>query len=210
MTTSGLREEVFNVKLADLLNKRGIISAPESILLVKQGRRLPDVLIGDYWGVRLCIEGKFDESTANVKQLTKQCKCRIEDGIASIAIGVLYPPDLRNIPYDVLPQSLENAKLKIKIFTETGELSPQKLHWYTDSGKIDDWIESDVDGLSEILGRAYENLVEEDVVNSSVNELGTSIETAQEKFSNFPGISDKLSSILVVPYGEEDDDDEEN
>ena len=47
MTTVGYRQEVFNVLLAQLLQERGVISAPESIVRSgpEQARRMPDVIV---------------------------------------------------------------------------------------------------------------------------------------------------------------------
>ena len=60
---SGFRQEVFNVLLAQILVRHGIISAPEIILKAKPGmkRRMPDVLV-DFLGLRLIIEGEVEDS----------------------------------------------------------------------------------------------------------------------------------------------------
>ncbi len=42
----GYRQEVFNVLLAQLLQERVVVSAPEKIVHVKgQGRKMPDVIV---------------------------------------------------------------------------------------------------------------------------------------------------------------------
>ena len=41
--SSGVREEAFNTKLADVLSKSGILHVPESIFRKSKQRRLPDI-----------------------------------------------------------------------------------------------------------------------------------------------------------------------
>ncbi len=53
------REEVLNVKLADLLSERGVLSVPEDIRKTPKGVRLPDVTVADFWGIRTVIEGRI-------------------------------------------------------------------------------------------------------------------------------------------------------
>jgi hypothetical protein len=189
-----LREEVLNVKLAELLSRSGLLSVPESILVEEAGRRLPDVLIGDYWGVRVVLEGKVDDR-ANVKAaLEADCIRRIEEGIASIVIGILYPSKLRNSDWANLEQVLLTTTLRIKVFSEAGR---------------GDWADSNLDGLSAVLRRAYESLVQEDVVNSAVDELRQSIETASRQLSMSPGTEARLRELLVLPRRQEDERNDE-
>jgi hypothetical protein len=68
----GLREEVLNVKLAELLSRTGLISVPESIVHEGTGKRLPDVTVADYWGVKVVIEGKI----ARAKTATSENSAR--------------------------------------------------------------------------------------------------------------------------------------
>jgi len=187
-----LREEVLNVKLAELLSRSGLLSVPESILTEEARRRLPDVLIGNYWGVRVVLEGRTD-NRANVKTtLETDCIRRIEEGIASIVIGILYPPELRNSDWANLDQIFLSTTFQIKVFSEAEQ---------------GDWINSNLDGLSATLRRAYESLVQEDVVNLAVEELQQSIETASRELAMSPGTERRLRELLVLPQrqGEETD-----
>jgi len=58
------REEVLSVKLAELRSKHQVPSVPESIVAVRERRRLPDVIIGEYWGVRVVLEGRVKDQYA--------------------------------------------------------------------------------------------------------------------------------------------------
>jgi len=191
----GRREEVLNVKLAELLSRSGLLSIPESILSEEAGRRLPDIVIGDYWGVRVVLEGRIADQ-ANVQgTLEEDCLRRIEEGIAAIVIAVIYPPELRYSDWAILEQTLRGATLRIKVFSEAGK---------------GEWVDSDLDGLSAVLRRAYESLVLEDVVNAAVEELGQSIEVASRQLASFPGTAERLRDLLVMPRRQEVDQDGES
>ncbi|HKM77058.1 MAG TPA: hypothetical protein VJZ32_11645 [Candidatus Bathyarchaeia archaeon] len=178
------REEVLNVKLAELLSKQNILSVPESIVVAAQHRNLPDITIADYWGVRVVLEGKLADASNAKNVLEIQCRERIERGIAPISIGVIYPAEVRNVEWASLDRELASAQLKIKVFTATHE---------------DDWVDSDLNSLSEILRRAYESLVEEDTVDQAVTLLRNSIETAAEAFAQYRGTEKRFREILIVP-----------
>ena len=61
------RQEVLNVLLAQLLQERGLVAAPEQILRHRTGEtKLPDVLV-DFQGLRLIIEAEF-AGTAGAKE----------------------------------------------------------------------------------------------------------------------------------------------
>jgi hypothetical protein len=190
----GLREEVLNVKLAELLSRSGLLSVPETILSLEGGKRLPDVIIGDYWGVRVVLEGRVSDKANVLDTLERDCLKRIEEGIAAIVIGVMYPPDIRYSDWRELEDDLRKAILKLKVFSE---------------GQSTDWMDSDLKGLSEILQRAYESLVREDTVNSAVDELRQAIEESSQDFSGAPGTARRLGDFLVTPYREEEEENDD-
>jgi len=188
--SQGLREEVLNVKLAELLSHSGLLSVPESILSEDARRRLPDIAIGDYWGVRVVLEGRIADRPNVQVTLESDCLRRIEEGIASIVVAVRYPPELRYSDWATLEQKLGTVTFRIKVFSEAG------------SGE---WIDSDLEGLSAVLRRAYESLVHEDIVNASVEELRQSIEVASRQLAGSPGTAGRLRNLLVVPRRQEAD-----
>lgn len=186
---SGFREEVLNVKLAELLSRNGILSVPETILNEGKGRRLPDVIMGEYWGVRVVIEGKVNDSSKIELVLQKKCRERLEEGIGSIAIGVIYPNELRYADWTSFDQTMRNSTLKVRVFTESS---------------IGHWMNSDLHGLSAIIRRAYESLVTDDVVNIAVGELRNAIEEATSYLSNSYGTEGRLKELLISPnWGDE-------
>jgi len=89
----GFREEVFNVFLAILLSERGILSVPEKIRKISsRTRRIPDVTITEFWGVRVIIEGRVFEAPSIEGSLILDARKRIEEGLSPVCIAVLYPP----------------------------------------------------------------------------------------------------------------------
>lgn len=99
-SSSGFREEVFNVFLAVLLGERGIVSVPESIQKIpSQKRRIPDVTVTEFWGLRVILEGRIHESPQAQQSLLLDAKKRIDEGLAPTCIAVLYPPDLRHVDW---------------------------------------------------------------------------------------------------------------
>ena len=192
--SQGLREEVLNVKLAELLSRSGLLSVPESILSEDARRRLPDVIIGDYWGVRVVLEGRIADRPNVQVTLENDCLRRIEEGIAAIAIAVRYPRELRYSDWATLERKLRTVTFRIKVFSEVG---------------AGEWIDSNLEGLSAVLRRAYESLVHEDIVNASVEELRQSIEVASRQLAGSPGTAGRLRNLLVVPRRQEVDQNDE-
>lgn len=120
MSSTGYREEVLNVVLAQLLDEQGIISAPEqSLKLAAQARRVPDVLVL-FRGLRTAIEGKVDDHPTAADDVIKDAQGRVEQGIAHIGVAVLYPAALRQIPFPSLKNELSKAKLRMAICSEAG------------------------------------------------------------------------------------------
>lgn len=180
----GYRQEVFNVLLAQLLQERGVISAPESVLSVssKKLRRLPDVVV-DFHGLRTVIEGEVSDQPNADKKALDAARRRVEEGIAHIAIAVIYPATLRTQKYTTLKSKLSRSDLKISIITES-----------EDTGFID----GNIDFLEGALRRAFDKLVQEDVVAQAV----ATIEDGIDKFAGVVihkgGIMGRAARILGI------------
>jgi hypothetical protein len=187
-TELGFREEVLNVKLAEILSLTGLLSIPESIVKEGEGKRLPDVTMGDYWGVRVVIEGKIADKVNARELLEKDCLRRIEEGIAALAVGIVYPSALRHANWVSLEQDLQRATFQVKVYSEGGG---------------NEWIETNIEGLSATLRRAYESLVKEDVVNAAVDELRQGIEAAAVALSSSQGTAERLKGLLMQPTRQE-------
>jgi len=96
-----VREEVLNILLAELLEKRGLLSVPETIRSVvkagKKQKRLPDVTVFDLLGLRIIIEQRIGKSAATKTSLTNDAKKRVEEGLSPICLAVIYPPSLAKL-----------------------------------------------------------------------------------------------------------------
>jgi hypothetical protein len=118
--------------------------------------------------------------------LEHDCQERIEEGLAAIVIGIIYPLDLRK-NWNLIEESLRKSALNIRVFSENG------------SGE---WFDSDLNGLSRVLRTTYESLVNEDVLNAAVDELRQSIETTSLDLCSSRGAEGRLRKLLVLQYRE--------
>ena len=184
MTTRGFREEVLNVVLAQLLGERGVVSVPETIeRWPMRGRRMPDVLVV-FQGLRTVIEGKVGDQPDAEGQVLQDARSRVEQGIAHIAIAVLYPAPLRHAPsLDELKRQLHAAPLRVTVCSEAGE---------------DGWTECDLDTLVGLLRRSVDQLIREDVVAEAVAALDAGVERLAQAISGAPAIIDRWADILGI------------
>ena len=182
--THNYRQEVLNVVLAQLLQERGIISAPEDVLKTspKDTRKMPDVMV-DFFGLRTAIEGEVDDQDdAAIKALASARK-RVDQGIAHIAVAVVYPSSIRKHPFARLKEELAKGELKIAVVTESG-----------DKG----YNQGNVDRLGEFLRRAFGELVQEDVVSQAVDELKQGIEKFVAVTERDAGTIARLAEVLGI------------
>ena len=182
--TKGFRQEVLNVVLAQLLQERGVVSAPETVLTagLKQARRMPDVIL-DFNGLRIVIEGEVDDQPTAHERAILSARGRVEEGIAHIGVAVVYPSRLRKTTFKKLRSELASSKIDIAIVTESG-----------DTG----FIKGDVDNLESALRQAFEQLVKEDVVARAVAELDAEIENFADHMSRKGGIVGRVSQVLGI------------
>jgi hypothetical protein len=186
---TGYRQEVFNVLLAQLLQERGVIAAPESVIRTSptSNRKMPDVIV-NFQGLRTIIEGEVDDQpNARDKALASVGK-RVEDGIAHIGVAVIYPAHLRKVVFTALKTSLSDCDLQIAIVTESEKT---------------DFIRGDVNYLENALRRTFENLVKEDVVANAVTALEAGIERFASVLSIRAGDVGRVAEALGIRELEE-------
>lgn len=178
------REEVLNVVLAQLLQQRGVISAPEQLLHpTAQGLKMPDVLVTLY-GLRTIIEGKVDDQPGADQAVWQKAEERVDQGISHIAVAVLYPASLRGgYPFELLGERLADAGLRVAIFSETGP-----------SG----WIDGDVDLLVDLLRRTYEQLVKEDIVAEAAQLLDDAVKGFAQTLQGTPADVERAAQSLGI------------
>ncbi len=159
---TGYRQEVLNVLLAQLLQERGVIAAPEKVIRSSptSNRKMPDVVV-NFQGLRTIIEGEVDDQMNARDKAIASVTRRVEDGIAHIGVAVIYPSYLRKVEFATLKNSIEACELEVAIVTESEQTG---------------FIKGDVNYLENALRRAFEHLVKEDVVAEAVAALEAGIE----------------------------------
>jgi hypothetical protein len=193
------REEVFNVILAQILEKHGVISAPERIIKAKPGqtRKMPDVLV-DFRGLRLIIEGKVEDIPNAEESALRAARKRVEEGLAHIGVAVVYPVLLRKIERpSQLTKRLKEIQLRVAIYSESGE-----------SGFTDTRIEN----IPNMLFQTFDQLVQEDVVKRATEMLAEAVEKAAPVLAaipSFPREAAKILGIRALPTRKKSKEDEE-
>ena len=192
------RQEVFNVLLAQLLQERGVITAPESIIKLgfKKLRRMPDVIV-NFHGLRTAIEGEISNQPDAEKKALDSARRRVEEGIAHIGIAIVYPGRLSKVAFVHLKSELANGELYIAILTESGETG---------------FVTGNVDYLESALRHTFEQLVQEDVVAAAVAELDVGIGQFADAIVENEGAVGRMADILGVRAlpGKEVDEEEDS
>lgn len=184
MANGRVREEVVNVALADLLGSRGVISTPELRDVTKAKTRLPDVVVAHFQGLRVVLEGKIGSAKSTREKVLHQARLRVEEGLAHIAIAVIYPPAVAKAgSFREVRRSLEKSPIEVAICSEarTGE-----------------WIAGGVDELAEVLRRTFDELVEEDVVAESVRDIEHGVEAFSQVALRAPGSVGRCAVALGI------------
>ena len=181
---NGYRQEVFNVLLAQLLQERGVISAPEGVIkaTLSRARSMPDVIV-HFYGLRTAIEGEVSDQPNAEGNAVRSARKRVLDGIAHIGIAVIYPESLRKLGFAALKSKIVDAKLQIAVITEAGETG---------------FTEGNVDYLEQALKAAYDQLVKEDVVAQAVALLNEGIEAFIGAVMHKPGIVGRMAKSLGI------------
>ena len=169
------------------ITRRDVLSAnPErSIPIGERGRGVPDIALVEMSGLPVVIEGRIGDKPGVEQSLDADCPRRIEDGLAAVVVGVVYPKAVRTAPTLLaVEEILSQTELKAKVFSDAGTT---------------EWTSTDLDGLASLLGRTYESLVKDSVVDTLVGRLNDAIEVASHKLARSAGTADRLREVLVVP-----------
>ncbi len=183
------RQEVLNVVLAQLLQDRGVVAAPESITYAgtDQKRQMPDVIV-NFQGLRTAIEGEIAGPQAREKA-AKLATHRVETGVSHIGIGVVYPASLRETDFAQLKHELAHATLEIGITTESGEA---------------EFHAGDINYLERALRSTFEQLIKEDVVAQAVALLDMGVDSFASTFSTSEGSMGRITFALSGEMSDKD------
>ena len=180
--------------MAELLTESGLLSKPELVGRKAKKRKIPDVTIADFWGVRTIIEGRTSDTPDVFGSLEKDAGDRVQEGVAQICVAVVYPSELRYAPsLQALKSGLSSAQLQMRVFTE---------------GSTGEWAVGTLDDLTAVLRRSYESLVNEDTLTRAVEVLKTSIEDASDGFLESKSAAEKLKQIIGIFENQVEEDEE--
>ncbi len=183
------REEVLNVVLASCIGARGVTANPETILASPgKARAMPDVIVS-LQGLRCAVEGKIGDISGAKKLVMETAKERVDTGIAHLAIGVIYPAELRETAFAHLQEAMESANLEFFVYTEAGE---------------GDWRTGAVDSLLNELRRAHEILSEDDIVQRAVDDLNIGMHAVANILYSSAATCDRLIDLLGIMETVED------
>lgn len=180
--------------MAELLTESGLLSRPEVARRKAKKRKIPDVTIADFWGVRTIIEGRTSDTPDVLSSLEKDAQSRVGQGIAQICVAVVYPKELRLAPsLSALRSQLSSSQLQLRVFTEGG---------------TGEWSTGTLDDLTAVLRRSYESLVNEDALTKAVGILRESIENASDGVLESESSADKLRQIIGIFENHIEEDEE--
>src|SRR5687767_12112200 len=91
-----VRQEVLNTALAEILSERGIEASPERVLSQGGDKRMPDVM-ANLNGLRVIIECEVGGNPLARRKALASARERINQGIATIAVALVYPENLAAI-----------------------------------------------------------------------------------------------------------------
>jgi type I restriction-modification system DNA methylase subunit len=181
MRTERKREEVLNVHLAIILKEQGLVSAPESILRLPDGRkRYPDVLV-EYRDLRVAIEGKIGDVSGASAECLKAANQRVEERIADAALSIIYPSELRNAPIERLRDTMDPPILQVATVR---------------IGKISEFRGVTVSKLAELLRAVYEDILGEEVIEDAARAVEDAVISFEKYTEKFKTVMDRLTDAL--------------
>jgi hypothetical protein len=176
----GHREEVLNTVLASCIGRRGVDADPETIL--RRGRSRPDVM-AVMRGLRCAIEGKVADAPTAELAVLADAKERLDQGIAHLAIAVVYPTYIRTVFFRELPTALNAVRLKFAVLTGADEAT---------------WHEGAINDILAELRRAHDVIVRDDILQQAVDTLNIGLAEVTSALLDSQGTCDRLIKNLGI------------
>jgi hypothetical protein len=192
------RQEVLNVLLAQLLQERGQIAAPEEVLRHTEGSvKLPDVLV-DFQGLRLIIEAEIGKSKEKQDRARNKAQERVDQAIAHVGVAVVYPMALQEIKdFNRLKAGLAKANLDFAIITEVTAKRVQGEFWPSPPQQAQ-FMTGTVADLADSLRRSYEQLVKDETLTKAVSKVEASIEEFVFALRAQPATAERMAQAVGV------------
>ena len=183
------REEVINIRLADILREMGFKTTGETI---SKGK-LPDVMVYVN-GVRINIEGRFEKSP-QAGELEAKCKSRVEDGICDIATGILYPEELREAEDDSnLIKKIKNTRYPQSFIISVSSKGAKEISFGAQG----------IEDIAQELTALYTIIFENDILKEQIKKVDNAIKetselaTASDLFFSSKVVIEKLKDVLGI------------
>lgn len=173
------REEVLNICFAQVLCGIGLDAAPETI---QHGNKLPDVLI-QYQGMRIIIEGKYEDAKKAKAVVTRQAQERIDLGLAQISAAMIYPKHLKVAPFEQLKKELAKTTYSFCVFSEVGQSQ---------------WRQGGIGDVRQEISRVHESMCKEDAVQRAAKNLSSCLDGVANLFQGQEEICEQIASALGI------------
>lgn len=184
------RQEVLNIAFAKTLHSCEIVVAPESIIHANGRRSIPDVIVR-YRHFFATIEGEIDDQVDAERKVKEAVIRRLEQGIAPLSIGVIYPAQLRNVPFDDLPLEFLRSQLRFTVLT----IAQRELRF----------VQGGLNHLRDVLARAYDHLAHEEEVTLAAGIVDSAVEEFAQTVLGQLGerglaVARAIAEVLEMPY----------
>ncbi len=173
------REEVLNVRLAEVLRGYGVTANPETI--VNHGKSRPDIALSSFRGMRVVVEGKLEDAPQPRSAVESDARGRLDSGIAQLVIAVIYPEMLRGCSDAVLVKTLAKSVLDFTVFSESWQ-SP--------------WRHGSAAEILSELRRVHENVCQQDAVEKAAKHLSQYLDGVADLLRYEHATCDRLSALL--------------
>jgi len=173
------REEVLNVRLAEVLRGHGVTANPETI--VNRGKSRPDIALSSFRGMRVVIEGKLGDTQQAKARVEIDAQYRLDTGVAQLAIAVVYPDALRECDDAALGKTLAKTAFDFTVFSESGQ-SP--------------WRQGSATEILAELRRVHENVCQQDAVEKAAEQLSRFLDGVADLLRHEHATCDRLSALL--------------
>ena len=184
-----LRQEVLNTVLAELITNRGINATPENVIM-QEGKHLPDIRFS-YNGLRVVIECEIGTVQAAGKKALASAQGRVDDGIADVALALVYAPELAEEPDIATIKGLMTSPAAIFHIAVVTEAAQEPF-----SG-------GNLDFLMDVLNQAWRRLLTDDMLSETVAEIDKAVGAFAQAVNQHLGITKKLAATLGI-QGEPD------
>jgi hypothetical protein len=134
-------------------------------------------------GLRCAVEGKVGDGARARSLAADDARGRIEQGIAHLAVAVVYPISLRDTEFSELPAIIGAATLEFMAITDAGS---------------SDWRAGGIDDLLQELRRAHEVIVRDDVLNQAVQTLSGGLNEVAAALLESSPTCDRLVGLLGI------------